>query len=114
MGGTKENRSIWDENRAQELILAVLNKELSLTAAAVRLGVDTTTFLSHLTDNGKNKQRLAQLVGPHLQSSVLGDGGSNVPGMFRFLGFLLWFCLYLLNNFGYYLIKWYFDTTYII
>ena len=83
-GGTKENRTIWDENRAQDLILAVLNKELSLTAAAVRLGVDTTTFLAHLTDNGTNKQRLAQLVGPSLHSSVLGDAGGNVPGNFHF------------------------------
>ena len=61
-GNNKEPRNPFDESRAQELIMAVLNKELSLTAAAVRLGVDTNTFFSHLTDNGKNKQRVAQLM----------------------------------------------------
>ncbi|XP_042210919.1 uncharacterized protein LOC121858514 isoform X2 [Homarus americanus] len=59
----QKERSIWEESRAQELIQRVLNKELSLTAAAVRLGVDTNTFFAHLTDNGKNKSRVALLLG---------------------------------------------------
>lgn len=62
-GTPQKERSIWEEARAQELIQRVLNKELSLTAAAVRLGVDTNTFFAHLTDNGKNKGRVALLLG---------------------------------------------------
>lgn len=62
-GTPQKERSIWEEARAQELIQRVLNKELSLTAAAVRLGVDTNTFFAHLTDNGKNKGRMALLLG---------------------------------------------------
>lgn len=62
-GGSQKERSIWEEARAQELIQRVLNKELSLTAAAVRLGVDTNTFFAHVTDNGKNKGRVALLLG---------------------------------------------------
>lgn len=62
-GAAQKERSIWEESRAQELIQMVLNKELSLTAAAVRLGVDTNTFFAHVTDNGKNKGRLALLLG---------------------------------------------------
>lgn len=34
-----------------------------MTAAAVRLGVDTNTFFAHVTDNGKNKVRVALLLG---------------------------------------------------
>ncbi|XP_050734582.1 ataxin-2 homolog isoform X3 [Eriocheir sinensis] len=62
-GAAQKERSIWEEARAQELIQRVLNKELSLTAAAVRLGVDTNTFFAHVTDNGKNKVRVALLLG---------------------------------------------------
>ena len=65
-GGSQKDRSLWEESRAQELITQVLNKELSLTAAAVRLGVDTNTFFAHLTDNGKNKARVALLMGSPL------------------------------------------------
>ena len=68
-GTPQKERSIWEEARAQELIQRVLNKELSLTAAAVRLGVDTNTFFAHLTDNGKNKGRVALLLGT--------DGATN-------------------------------------
>lgn len=62
-GAAQKERSIWEEARAQELIQRVLNKELSLTAAAVRLGVDTNTFFAHITDNGKNKVRVGLLLG---------------------------------------------------
>lgn len=65
----QKERSIWEESRAQELIQRVLNKELSLTAASIRLGVDTNTFFAHLTDNGKNKSRMALLLGTDANSS---------------------------------------------
>ena len=61
--------------------MAVLNKELSLTAAAVRLGVDTNTFFAHITDNGKNKQRVAQLM-----SNVTSQAA--VPNLTAGLGIL--------------------------
>ena len=63
-GGGQKERSIWEESRAQELIQRVLSKELSMTAAAVRLGIDTNTFFAHITDNGKNKSRVQLLLGP--------------------------------------------------
>ncbi|XP_071550231.1 uncharacterized protein [Panulirus ornatus] len=68
-GSAQKERSIWEESRAQELIQRVLNKELSLTAASIRLGVDTNTFFAHLTDNGKNKSRMALLLGTDTNSS---------------------------------------------
>ncbi|XP_069172688.1 uncharacterized protein [Procambarus clarkii] len=74
-GSSQKERSIWEESRAQELIQHVLNKELSLTAAAVRLGVDTNTFFAHLTDNGKNKSRVALLLGTDTNNS---DSSFNV------------------------------------
>ncbi|KAK8733945.1 hypothetical protein OTU49_006258 [Cherax quadricarinatus] len=64
-----KERSMWEESRAQELIQRVLSKELSLTAAAVRLGVDTNTFFAHLTDHGKNKSRVALLLGTDTNNS---------------------------------------------
>ncbi|KAK4296459.1 hypothetical protein Pmani_031040 [Petrolisthes manimaculis] len=76
-GSSQKERSIWDESRAQDLIQRVLNKELSLTAAAVRLGVDTNTFFSHLTDNGKNKSRVALLLGTDLSGSPSSDSSLN-------------------------------------
>ncbi|ROT62994.1 hypothetical protein C7M84_019139 [Penaeus vannamei] len=76
-GSGQKERSIWEESRAQELIQRVLNKELSLTAAAVRLGVDTNTFFAHLTDNGKNKSRVALLLGTDNSSSENTFGNAN-------------------------------------
>ncbi|XP_063591681.1 uncharacterized protein LOC134768811 isoform X1 [Penaeus indicus] len=76
-GSGQKERSIWEESRAQELIQRVLNKELSLTAAAVRLGVDTNTFFAHLTDNGKNKSRVALLLGTDNSSSENTFGNVN-------------------------------------
>lgn len=76
-GSGQKERSIWEESRAQELIQRVLSKELSLTAAAVRLGVDTNTFFAHLTDNGKNKSRVALLLGTDNSSSENAFGNAN-------------------------------------
>ena len=75
--GGKESRNLWEETRAQDLIMMVLNKELSLTAAAVRLGVDTNTFFAHLTENGKNKQRVSLLMSGMAQSAASMSSGSN-------------------------------------
>ena len=54
---------MWSEPKALDIIQKVLNKELSLTAAAVRLGVDYNSFFAHLTDNGKDDFRVALLTG---------------------------------------------------
>lgn len=61
------------------VIQRVLSKELSLTAAAVRLGVDTNTFFAHITDNGKNKTRVAILLGtdPNAENSFINANHSE-------------------------------------
>lgn len=71
---SQKERNIWDESRSQDLIQKVLNKELSLTAAAVRLGIDYNTFFAHLTDNGKDQARVSLLTS---SSSALEDLSST-------------------------------------